>query len=31
MQIPTKIPSEKQCAVLIDILKKSRTEGINIV
>ncbi len=30
MQIPAKIPSEKQCAVLIDILEKGRTEGITI-
>ncbi|WP_422102626.1 AIPR family protein [Vreelandella sp.] len=30
MQIPTKIPSEKQCAVLINVLEKGRTEGINI-
>lgn len=30
MQIPAKVPSEKQCAVLIDILEKGRTEGITI-
>lgn len=27
-QIPLKIPTEKQCAVLIDILNKARLEGI---
>ena len=28
MQIPVKIPTEKQCAVLLDILKKGREDGI---
>lgn len=28
MQIPAKIPTEKQCAVLLDILEKGREEGI---
>ena len=30
VQIPRKIPSEKQCMVLIDILNKSEQEGITI-
>lgn len=29
MQIPTKIPTEKQCAVLLDTLGKARAEGIS--
>jgi hypothetical protein len=28
MQIPTKIPTEKQCAVLLETLEKGRLEGI---
>lgn len=28
MQIPAKIPTEKQCAVLLDILEKGREEGV---
>jgi len=28
MQIPAKIPTEKQCAVLLDILEKGKEEGI---
>lgn len=28
MQIPAKIPTEKQCAVLLSVLEKGRTEGI---
>lgn len=28
MQIPAKIPTEKQCAVLLGVIEKGRTEGI---
>lgn len=28
MQIPTKIPTEKQCAILLNVLEKGRLEGI---
>ena len=28
MQIPTRLPTEKQCVILLDILKKGRGEGI---
>jgi hypothetical protein len=30
MQIPMKIPTEKQCAILLDIIEKARAEGINL-
>ncbi len=30
MQMPMKIPTEKQCAVLLDTIEKARAEGINI-
>jgi hypothetical protein len=30
MQIPAKIPTERQCAVLLDTLKKGRSEGVII-
>lgn len=30
MQIPAKIPTEKQCAVLIETLEKARLEGVSI-
>lgn len=30
LQLPHKIPTEKQCMVLLEILEKSRTEGINL-
>jgi hypothetical protein len=30
MQMPTKIPSDKQCAILIDIIEKARAEGVTI-
>ena len=30
MQMPMKIPTEKQCAVLLEIIEKARAEGINI-
>jgi len=29
MQIPVKIPTEKQCAVLLDTIEKARAEGIS--
>jgi AIPR protein len=29
-QLPTRIPSEKQCAVLVDIIEKVRSEGISL-
>jgi hypothetical protein len=29
MQMPAKIPTEKQCAVLLDTLGKARSEGIS--
>ncbi|WP_290526088.1 AIPR family protein [Alcanivorax sp.] len=28
MQIPTRIPTEKQCAVLVEILERGRVEGV---
>jgi hypothetical protein len=28
MQIPSKIPTEKQCAILLEVLDKGRAEGI---
>jgi hypothetical protein len=30
MQIPVKIPTEKQCAVLLDVLTRGRAEGIEL-
>jgi hypothetical protein len=30
MQMPMKIPTEKQCAVLLETIEKARAEGINI-
>jgi hypothetical protein len=27
-QIPAKIPSEKQCLILLDVLEKAHSEGI---
>lgn len=30
VQLPHKIPTEKQCRVLLEILEKSRAEGINL-
>lgn len=30
MQMPMKIPTEKQCVVLLDTIEKARAEGINI-
>jgi hypothetical protein len=30
MKIPTQIPSEKQCAVLLDVLEKARLEAIPV-
>lgn len=30
MQMPLKIPTEKQCAVLLDTIEKARSEGITI-
>lgn len=30
MQMPMKIPTEKQCAVLLDIIEKARAEGISL-
>lgn len=30
MQIPVRIPSDKQCAILIDTIEKARAEGISI-
>jgi hypothetical protein len=30
-QLPNKIPSEKQCLILVDILEKSRAEGISLL
>ena len=29
-QMPSKIPTEKQCAVLLDTLEKARGEGIPV-
>jgi hypothetical protein len=31
IHIPVKIPTEKQCAVLLDVLAKARSEGVRIV
>ncbi len=31
MQIPSKLPTEKQCVVLMDILDKSRLEGVHLI
>ena len=30
MQIPAKFPTEKQCAILLDVLDRGRAEGIVI-
>ncbi|WP_028465646.1 AIPR family protein [Nisaea denitrificans] len=30
MQMPTKIPSEKQCVILLDTIEKARAEGISL-
>lgn len=30
MQMPTKIPTEKQCAVLVETLEKARLEGVTL-
>ncbi|SDH78901.1 AIPR protein [Pseudomonas flavescens] len=30
MQIPAKLPTEKQCAVLLDVLDRGRAEGIEV-
>lgn len=30
MQIPVKIPTEKQCAILLDVLTRGRVEGIEV-
>jgi hypothetical protein len=30
MQMPTKIPTEKQCSVLLDTIEKARAEGISL-
>ena len=30
MQIPAKIPTEKQCTVLIDVLQKAQQEGLSV-
>jgi hypothetical protein len=30
MQMPMKIPTEKQCSVLLDTIEKARAEGINL-
>ncbi len=30
VQMPTKIPTEKQCAVLLDTMEKARAEGISL-
>ncbi|WP_034293848.1 AIPR family protein [Herbaspirillum sp. RV1423] len=31
MQIPTKIPTEKQCIVLLDVLAKGKAEGLALI
>ncbi|NTY39139.1 AIPR family protein [Burkholderia diffusa] len=30
MQIPAKLPTEKQCAILLDVLDRARMEGISV-
>ena len=30
MQMPMKIPTEKQCVVLLDTIEKARAEGISL-